>query len=228
MENISEKKYARIAGVLYLVIIICAGFSQGAIRESVMVSGDSFATAENILGSSYLFRIALIADLVAFMSDIGVSILLYYLLKPVSQILSLVAASFRLIAHPAIGSLNLLNHFAALRVLESPSLTNVYSMDELFVVSNFFMEAHFVGYLIAGALFGIHCLILGYLLYKSDWFPKIIGVLLGIAGIGYLTESFGFMLIPEHKSLFAVIVGISAGIGEITLCLWLLIKGVKQ
>lgn len=228
MEHTTPKKLARYTGLLYLIIIVCAGFSQGAVREMLIVPGDAAATSQNILDNSYLFNLGLMTDLIAFLCDAGVSILLYYLLKPVNKGLALTAASFRLIAHPAIGSLNLLNHVAALKVLQSPGFIDSFSTAQLQEFSLFFMELHNMGYLIAGAFFGIHCLLLGYLLYQSELFPKVIGVLLAAAAFGYLIESFGFIFFPELKSTFALIVGISAGIGEVSLALWLLIKGVRN
>lgn len=228
MGAMNYNKIARLTGFLYLLIIICAGFSQGAVREVLIVAGDAGATANNILGNSYLFKTGLIMDLTAFSIDAGVSILLYILLRPVDKGLAMTAAAFRLIAHPAVGSLNLLNHFAALRVLESPGFAASFDISQLQELSLFFMELHNMGYLIAGVFFGIHCLLLGYLLYKSNFFPKFIGVLLTFAAFGYLIESFGFIFFPELKSTFALIVGFSAGIGEVTLTLWLLIKGVRN
>ena len=228
MESMNKKRLARITGVLYLIIIICAGFSQGAVREVMVVGDSASATAQNILVDSFLFKLGLTTDLIAFMCDAAVSVLLYYLLKPVSKGLALTAASFRLIAHPAIGSLNLLNHFAALRVLESPGFLASFNPAQLREFSLFFMELHNMGYLIAGAFFGIHCLLLGYLLFQSDLFPKWTGVLLIAAAFGYLIESFGFIFFPELKSTFALIVGFSAGIGEVSLTLWLLIKGINE
>jgi len=228
MEPINYKRLARITGILYLIIIVCAGFSQGAVRELLVVNGDAVATAQNILGDSFLFKIGLATDLIAFLCDAGVSILLYYLLKPVSRGLAMTAAAFRLIAHPAIGSLNLLNHFAALKVLKSPGFSDSFDPLQLQEFSLFFMELHNMGYLIAGAFFGIHCLLLGYLLYQSKLFPKFLGVLLTFAAFGYLIESFGFIFFPELKNIFALIVGLSAGLGEVTLAFWLLIKGVRD
>lgn len=228
MESMNTRKLARITGVFYLIIIVCAGFSQGAVREVMVVGDSASATAQNILGDSFLFKLGLITDMIAFMCDAAVSVLLYYLLKPVSKGLALTAASFRLIAHPAIGSLNLLNHFAALRVLESPGFLASFNPAQLQEFSLFFMELHNMGYLIAGAFFGIHCLLLGYLLFQSDLFPKWTGVLLIAAAFGYLIESFGFIFFPELKSTFALIVGFSAGIGEVSLTLWLLIKGINE
>lgn len=221
------KKQAHITGWLYLVVIFCAGFSQGAVRESIVVAGDAVATAQNILRSESMFRWGLITDLIAFSTDIAISVLLYLLLKSVNKPLALIMASFRLIAHPAIASLNLLNHYAALRVLKSPDLTSQFDPAQLNEVALFFMEAHHMGYLIAGVLFGFHCLLLGYLLYNSGMFPKVLGFLLIAAAVGYLIESFGFILLPEFKSVFAWIVGVSAGIGEVSLCLWLIFKGVR-
>jgi len=228
MEPVHYKRLARITGILYLIIIVCAGFSQGAVRELLVVNGDAVATAQNILGNSFLFKVGLTTDLIAFLCDAGVSILLYYLLKPVSRGLAMTAAAFRLIAHPAIGSLNLLNHFAALNVLESHGFSASFDPLQLQELSLFFMELHNMGYLIAGAFFGIHCLLLGYLLYQSNLFPKFLGVLLTFAVFGYLIESLGFIFFPELEDIFAVIVGLSAGLGEVTLAFWLLIKGIKD
>jgi hypothetical protein len=89
------------------------------------------------------------------------------------------------------------------------------------------MEMHHLGYLLAGVTFGAHCFLLGYLLIRSEKFPVFLGVLLVGAALGYLIESFGFILYPEHKAIFAWIVGISAALGEVTFCIWLLLKGVR-
>lgn len=222
------RKTGRIAGVLYLVVIICAGFSQGVVRESVYVAGEAAATAQNILNAASLFRWGMVTDLIAFTTDIAISVLLYFMLKSVSKPLALAMAAFRLIAHPGVATANLLNHYAALKVLESPGMSAQFSSSQLMELSQFFMEAHHLGYILAGIAFGVHCLLLGYLLMKSGSFPTILGILMVGASVGYLTESFGFILYPEYKTIFGWIVGISAALGEVTLCLWLLIKGAKN
>lgn len=227
MNNLDYKKIARITGVLYLLIIICAGFSQGVVREGLIVSGNAGLTASQILENSTLFTWGITTDLIAFMLDIVVSVLLYFLLRPVSQVLAIISSAFRLIAHPAIGSLNLLNHYAALHILESESLIALFSPAQLQEISLMFMDFHNMGYLIAGALFGIHCILLGLLMYRSNLFPKLLGMLLFIAGIGYLIESFGFLYYPNLEVVFAMIVGVTAVLGEVSLMVWLLVKGVK-
>ena len=224
----SSRRTARITGVLYLIIIICAGFSEGFVRSSIIVPGNAAATADNIVNSEWLFRVGFVSDLVAFLCDAAVSILLYVLLRPVSKTLSLLAASFRLLAHPAIASINLLNHFIALSLLSGAGYLNVFEAGQLQAMVLLFLNMHNIGYLIAGAFFGVHCFILGYLLYKSDLFPGILGILMIIASIGYLTESFGNFLFAGYEAILAWIVGVSAGIGELSLTFWLLIKGVKD
>lgn len=222
------KKYARITGLLYLIVIFCAGFSQGVVRESVYVAGDAAMTAQNILNSISLFRWGLVTDLIAFTTDVAISVLLYILLRSVSRPLALAMAAFRLIAHPGIATVNLLNHYGAVKVLESSGMATEFSTSQLMAFSQFFMEMHHLGYLLAGVTFGVHCFLLGYLLIRSEKFPVFIGILMAGAALGYLIESFGFIIYPEYKAVFAWIVGISAALGEVTFCIWLIVKGIRS
>ena len=222
------KKTAKIAGLLYLIIIICAGFAEGYVRGSLIVPDDASVTANNIIKHQGLFRLGFVFDLIAFLCDLVVSILLYILLKPVNKTLSLIAASLRLLAHPAIASVNLLNHFIALELLGGADYLGTFEMDQLNSLALLFLNMHTTGYLIAGAFFGVHCFILGYLIYKSGLFPNTIGIFLVIASVGYLINSFGNFLFPNHRELFDTIVVLPAVVAELSLCLWLLVKGVKE
>ncbi|TNE50277.1 MAG: DUF4386 domain-containing protein [Deltaproteobacteria bacterium] len=222
-----RKREGRWTGWLYLVVIVCAGFSQGGVRESILVAGNAAQTAQNILQSETLFRWGLITDLIAFSTDVAISILLFQMLKSVNKTLALVMAAFRLLAHPAVGLLNLLNQYAALHVLKSPSLVEHYTPQQINEAAQFFMGLHHMGYLLAGVLFAFHCLLLGYLLTRSKSFPSLLGVGMVVASMGYLIESFGFLLVPEQKVLLGWIVGVTAVVGEVSLCLWLIIKGAN-
>ncbi|MEZ5357238.1 MAG: DUF4386 domain-containing protein [Candidatus Zixiibacteriota bacterium] len=226
-EATSLKRYARIAGILYLIIIICAGFAEGGVRSVLIVPGDATATANNILSSEGLYRFGFVCDLIAFISDAAVAILLYALLKPVNKTVALVASTLRIIAHPAIGSINLLNHLAPLNILTNPDFVSAFTVEQLQNLAMQFLTAHYAGYLIAGAFFGVHCAILGYLLYKSELFPQWLGIFLIVASIGYVIESFGNFLFPAYKDIYSWIVVIPAVIAELSLCLWLLIKGIR-
>jgi hypothetical protein len=223
----STKRIARAAGLLYLVIIVLAGFGEGAVRASLIVPGDAAATAAAIRDSEMLFRAGFVADLIAFLCDVGVTALLYVLLRPVNRTVAVLAAGFRLLAHPAIGAVNLLNHFGALLLASGAGYLSVIDPLQREALALLAMELHGYGYLIAGAFFGVHLALLGWLLTKSDLFPPVLGVLVAMAAVGYLIESFGMFLFPAHESLYAGIVLVTAVLGELTLCLYLLVKGVR-
>ncbi|NJN28336.1 MAG: DUF4386 domain-containing protein [Cyclobacteriaceae bacterium] len=226
--NTNIKNKARLTGLLYLLVIILAGFSQGYVRGSIFIPDDPQATLINIISSEALFRIGLISDLLAFMLDAVISVLLYQILKSVNKTMAAIAAIFRLLAHPAIASLNLLNHFLALQTASSSGMMSGLGLELQEAWTMLFMNAHHAGYLLAGAFFGIHCMLLGILLYRSPLFPKVFGVLMLAAAGGYLLETFGNFIFPGNQLVLGYIVGISAGIGEVSLTFYLLIKGIRQ
>ncbi len=224
----SMRSLARTTGLLYLVIIVCAGFSEGYVRSSVLVPGDAAATADNILAAEGLFRLGFVTDLIAFLADAAVAVLFYVLLRPVSETVSLLAAAFRLVAHPAIASVNLLNHFGVLLLLGGAPYLDAFSTHQLQALALLSLQTHRYGYLIGGAFFGVHCALLGYLVVRSVAFPRLLGLLLFAAAAGYLFESFSFFLAPSLESLASGLVVATAGIAEVSLCFWLLIKGVRD
>ena len=181
-----EKTLARIAGILYLVIFVCAGFAEGYVRSSLIVPGNAAATAARITASQSLYRLGFAADLTAFMCDLAVTVLLYSLLRPAGQTLSLMAAGFRLLARPAIATINLLNHIIVLPILGGADVLSAFTQPQRDALAMIFLDAQHYGYLIAGALFGVHCLLLGVLLVRSDRFPGVLGVFMVIASTGYL------------------------------------------
>jgi hypothetical protein len=217
---------ARTTGFLYLIIIVCAGFGEGVVRGGLVIPGDAAATAANILGSPGLFRLGFAADLLAFLCDAAVAVLFYVLLAPAGRTLALLALSFRLLAHPAIAAVNLLNHFGALIVLDGAGPAAAFPPGEREALAMAALELHQVGYLIGGAFFGVHCALLAVLLVRSPLFPALLGWLLGAAAVGYLVESFTFFLLPAFQGPAGMLVVVTAGVAEVALCLWLLTKGV--
>lgn len=222
------KKIARLTGILYLLVIICAGFSQGYVRGTLFEQDDPGNTLINIVASEGLFRLGLATDLIAFLLDAIIAILLYQLLKEVNKTLATIAAVFRVLAHPAIASINLLNHYMAIETATSSGYLSALGLEQQETWTMLFLQAHNYGYLLAGAFFGIHCLILGILIYRSNLFPRIFGILMALAALGYLTETFGNILLPDHGTLLATIVGYSAAVGEISFTFFLLIKGMSK
>tara|TARA_R110002049_G_scaffold101975_1_gene247300 strand:- start:649 stop:1338 length:690 start_codon:yes stop_codon:yes gene_type:complete len=226
--NNKLKNKARLTGILYLLVILLAGFSQGYVRGTIFIPDDPQVTLTNIISSEVLFRLGLISDLLAFMIDAVISILLYQLLKSVNKTIAAIASVFRILAHPAIGSLNLLNHYMALETASRSGLMSSLGIEQQEVWTMLFMNAHNAGYLLAGAFFGIHCLLLGILLYRSVLFPKVFGILMVLAAGGYMLETFGNFIFPGYQFVLANIVGFSAAIGEISFTLYLLVKGTRK
>jgi len=218
-------KIARIAGVLILLTAVLAPFSLIYVPSTLVVPGDAATTASNIVASEGLFRLGMVSDALVFLLEIAIVALLYVLLKPVNPTLSLVAAFSRL-AMAVIQGINLLNYFFALLLLSGAGYLTVFSPDQLHALALLFLGVHEQVALIWGLFFGLHLLVLGYLVYKSGYIPKILGVVLVVTALCYLIQSFGNILLPQYKEIFTTI-GFLAII-ELAFPLWLLIKGVKD
>jgi len=224
----TQVQNARLTGFLYLLVIILAGFSQGYVRGTIVISDDALSTATNILNHQGLFRVGLVSDLLAFLLDAIISVMFYQMFKSTNKTLAMVTAVLRLLAHPAIASLNLLNHYMALKVLGGAEFLTVFDQDQLQSLSLLFMDAHQAGYLLAGGFFGIHCFLLGLLIIQSHLIPRIFGGLMILAAFGYLMETFGVFLFQGNENWLANVVGVTAALGEVSLTGYLLIKGQRK
>lgn len=222
----SDKKIARSTGILYLVIFFANVFAYFVVTNSLIVPGDAAATAGNIMAAESLYRAGLASYLLVFLSDIGVAILLYKLLKPVNKTVAQIFVVTRLM-QTAVHGVNLLNFFFPLLLLNGADYLTVFQPAQLQASALFFLNAHHYGVLISEAFFAVSTLLLGYLVYKSALFPGILGILLAIAGLGYVLDSFGIFLLPQFEAFFAEIMQAPAVIGEMAFTLWLLLKGVR-
>ena len=221
----SIQKNAKVAGALYLVIAVLAGFVHFYVPGKLVVSGDAATTASNIMASQGLFRMSMGAELVILLSEIVLSVLLYVLLKPVNKTLSLVAAVSRL-AMTTIHGVNLLNHFIVLLLLGGAGYLTVFAPNQLNALVTLFLNSYSYGFTIGIVFLALHALPLGYLIFKSGYFPKILGVLFMLAAFGYLIDSFSHVLIANYKT-GPVYLALPIAIAEIAFPLWLLIKGVN-
>lgn len=225
----SPRQVARIAGVLYLVIIIAGIWAFFFVRSSLIVPGDAAATANKVLASEGLFRASIAADLVMIMSDVALALAFYVLFRPVNRALSLLAAFFRLAQAANLG-INVLNLFFGLQLLHGAGNVAAFSADQLHDLALFFFNAHGVGYTISLVFFGFSILTLGYLIFKSGYMPKVLGILLIIAALGYLVDGFANVLLinyADYADILGTVVFGPALIAELAVALWLLIKGVQ-
>jgi hypothetical protein len=223
--NPTQQQAARIAGIGYLVIIACGIFAEFAIRSTLIETGDPEATAANILDSQWLFRLSIGSDLVMLIFDVLVGLALFVIFRSVSESLSLLAFGLRLV-HAAVYAGALLTLVFAVELLTADY---VATSGEFSSLSLAVLNVHGLGYAIGLVFFGVHLLVLGYLVYASGFLPRILGVLLMLASAGYLIDSFASVLLTnyaDYETVFQVIVFTPAFIAELSFALWLLIKGV--
>lgn len=219
--------YARVAGFLLLLLVLLGPFSLIYVPSTLIVPGDATATADNIRASGWLFRLGIVSDSLIFLIEIVLTVLLYVLLRPVSRTLSLVAAFARL-AMAVIQGINLLPYFVvALLLLSGAGYLTVFEPDQVDALALLFLNAHGYGAYIWQLFLGLHLFVLGYLVFKSGYFPRILGILVVVASLGYLIDGYGSILYPNYAEIFGVVVGVGAIVGELPFFLWLLIKGVN-
>lgn len=222
------KALSRVAGLGYLVIIVCGIYAEFFVRSSLIVPGDAGTTAGNIAGAQGLFRLAISAEFLMLAADVALAMLLYVLFRGAGRNLALLAAFFRL-THAAIVGVNLLNLYVPLLLLGDRPYLAAFQPEQLHALVLLLLETHGFGYLVGLVFFGFHCLVLGYLVYRSGYVPRLLGVLLVVAGLGYLVDGFGRTLLAnydDYAATFQMVVFIPAFIGELSFCLWLLVKGV--
>lgn len=223
----SIQRTARFAGVLYLIIMVAAIVAHQVVPEAIIVPGDAAATANNMNQSAELFRVGGAgSELVVLLSEIVLAVVLYVLLKPVNKTLSLVAAVSRL-AMTTIHGINLINYFFAMLLVSGTGYLSVFSVEQTQSLAMLFLEAHGYGFTIGIAFLTIHVFVLGYLIFKSGYFPKVLGVLFIAAGVGYLFDSFALLLSSAYQTTPGIIAATIA-IAEIAFPVWLLIKGVNK
>ena len=218
--------YARVAGLLALSLLVLGPFSQLYVPTTLIVTGDATATADNVRASGWVFPLGIVSDTLIFLIEIVLSVLLYVLLRPVSRALSLVAAFARL-AMAIIQGINLLPYFVALLLVSGAGYLTVFEPDQLDALVLLFLNAHQYVVYIWEIFLGLHMFVLGYLIFKSGYFPRILGILMVLGSLGYLLDAYGNILFPNYAEIFGVIVGVTAVIGELPFFLWLLIKGVN-
>jgi hypothetical protein len=227
LREMSPSAYARLAGVLYLIIAVAAIFAHFIIPEQFIVAGDAAATAANIAANESLFRLCAVGgELIILLSEIVLAVILYVLLKPVNKTLSLIAAVSRL-AMTAIHGLNLLNYYFVLHLIDGGNLTAAFAPEQVQALVMLFLDAHSIGFTIGIAFLVLHVLILGYLIVQSGYFPKVLGVLFIAAGIGYLIDTTGLLLVSGYTTTPGLIATVIA-VAEIAFPIWLLVKGVNM
>ena len=214
-----------MAGGLWLLCIVTSVGSFLA-ASPLIVANDAAATAANILASESLFRLGFAADLISGVSYLGVTVFLYYVLKPVSRSLSLLGAFFGL-AGVAIGGAAWVIHLTPLLLLYGDQYLTAFTTGQLQAMALTALKLQVQVFGIGIVFFGIQCISIGYLVARSTVLPRTLGILLAIGGTSYVISSFANFLTPSfgpHLMAFTLPVAL---IGEGSLTVWLLVKGVN-
>jgi hypothetical protein len=213
---------ARLAGGFSLLTLVLAVFAQGFIAERLIVSGDAAATAANILSHEGLFRLGFAVYLIELACQITMTVLFYDLLKPVSKSVSLLAAIFGLTGC-GIKIISRLFFIAPVFVLGGAHYLSVFSKEQLQALALLFLKVDYQAETMALIFFGFYAIVKGYLVFRSTFLPRILGVLGAVAGLGllsYLYEPFAARVV-----LFIVGLGI---VGALANIVWLLVFGVNE
>ena len=214
-----------MTGFLYLFYIVATIFANVS-RTNLIVFGDSTTTANNILASEGFFRVGFVSDVLAGVLFLLTAWALYVLLKPVNKNIALLFLLLNL-AGVAVQCINMLNLFAAVLLLSGADYLRVFSADQLQSLVMLFLNLYKNGFVIAQFFYGAWLFPLGYLVFKSGYLPKLLGLVLIVECVAWLLYPFQFFLFPslEAVSYLSFAIGF---IGEIALTLWLLIMGVKD
>ena len=207
---------------MFIITFVFASY----IRSGLIVFGDSVTSANNIMSSQSLFRVGFTSELISAMFFVLAAWALYILLKPVNKNLALLFLLLNL-GGVAIECINALNLFAALQFLSGASYLSAFQAGQLQAITMSFLNSYTNGFMIAQIFFGTWLLPLGYLVYKSHFIPKLLGILLILDFFGILIWFFQFFLLPGYGILSYPGLAVSF-IAEISLSIWLLIKGVKE
>jgi len=222
MKETSLRNTALIAGFGILIMAVTGPYAEMYAHGSLIVPGKAAETAQNIANNKTLFVSGIFGYLIMFVCDVAVAWALYVLLKPVNKSVSLLTAWFRL-AYAVIAMVALLNLVTALRFINPADYLTVFEPDQLhaqlYLSLVAFQEEWGVGLIV----FGIHLGLLGYLVFRSGYIPRVLGILLIISGLGWVMDSLRPFFFPNINTEFWMI----TVLGELIFMFWLLIKGWK-
>jgi hypothetical protein len=222
----SLKKTARLAGLVYLISILTGIYSIFYIPSRIMVPGDAVTTARNILSNEFLFRTGIISDIISSTLFLLLVFILYLLLKGVDENKAKLMLVLVIVQTPLLFFVESFN-LSALMILKGEIL-KTFEFTQRQELAMLLLNINEYGTPVIEVFWGIWLIPFGQLVYKSRFIPSIFGVLLIIAGIAYVADSFILILFPDYHTFVKTPVIVLGAIGEFSIMLWFLIKGVKD
>jgi hypothetical protein len=207
-------------------MIVLGIIQEVLIRGKIVVAGDAPATAANLKSMETLWRFGIAVELIMIIITVWVGLILYVLTKPVNKNLALLALFFNMLA-TATGAAYSLQLIQALFPLGDTAYLNAFTQDQLCALTSIYVRSQSLGFGITLFLFAPFFFVTGYLIFKSGYLPKFLGLLYIIPGLSYSISSLLLILVPAFGAKYYFIIAGPALIGELSLSLWLLIRGVN-
>ena len=223
----SPQLYARFGGALYLIIILFGVFSEGFVTSKLLVAGDAAATARNILAAPGLWQVSVAANVLVVLCAVPLLWIEYLLLRSVSNGLALLSLLLNLVSL-AVEAVSKVFLLLVMPTLANAEYRQAFGPAQVPLLAHFALKAHDLAFNIALLFFGGTCLVNGYLLFKSGYFPKALGVLLQVAGGSYLVACWAALFAPDLADQLLPGILLPPLVGELSVCLWLLVKGVNR
>lgn len=226
----SPRTAARIAGVGYLIIFVLAIFANFVVREGLIDADNAAATFTNIADSEFLFRAGIVAFLAVFIVDVVIAWALYILFRNVSKELSLLTGWFRLVYTVFLG-VALIFFLVVLDLVSGAGYLAAFDAGQLDAHVMLMLNAFNYAWLIGLAGFGIHLMLIGYLMLASGSAPRVLGILLAVAGAAYVFDTVANALLSnysDYETVFLLIVAVPSIVAELWFAVWLLMRGGVQ
>jgi Domain of unknown function (DUF4386) len=217
------QRYARMAGVLFLISLVAGGFGEAYVPSKLIVANNAAATVANITNFNFMYRLGFAAFMIESLCDVTLALILYALLKPVNKQLSLLAAFFGLMATATFALAELI-YFAPVVILRGESYLNTFSPDQLQALVLLSLRFSLYAGMLTTAYYGMGWLVRSYLMFRSGYLPKFLGVLMAIGGAGFVVRNFLLILAPAYASDVFLILMMPGGL---IMTGWFLVKGVN-
>src|SRR3954469_7157042 len=218
----SVQSYPRAAGVLFLISFVAGSFGEFYVPSKLIVAGNAAATVSNILNHEMLFRLGFAGYLLEALCDVALALVLYVLLKPVHRNLALLSAFFGLVS-TALFAVCELFFFCAPFLLRNPAFAQSFTSAQLDALCYFFVRVYALGAGLFMVFYGSASPLRGYLIYRSGYLPRFIGVLSALVGVGFVVKNFTLVLAPTYSSDLLLI---PAPLAVLVMTVWFLTKGV--
>ena len=222
----SPRILARIGGLFYLIIIVGGIFGEAFIRNRVIASGDAAATAANVRSLESLWRFGVASEIFMLTCAVAMAWVFLVLLKPAGRELAWLATFFHLVSI-ALEARNELRLLEPLFLLGNAGYLEAFEPEQLHAMASLSLRSYAYGFNVGLIFFGWFCVIAGYLIFRSGYLPRALGVLLQVAGLSYLINSFALILAPDFSRWLGYSLMAPVVVGEASLCLWLLVRGVN-